>query len=80
MLLPGSNGPALQTCQTGAHAFCAIDLMANSQGKTSSPLILHAEVRPAALLPDQNIPQSLSTSRLLRSSTSSAPLITALRV
>src|ERR1700689_4314829 len=41
MQQPESNGPALKTCQTGTHAICVIDLQANSQGKTVSPLVLH---------------------------------------
>jgi hypothetical protein len=77
---PEQSGAVLQTCQAGTHAFCAIELMANSQGKTASPLVLYSLDRPAALLPDQNIPQYLSASRLLRSSKASSPLITALRV
>jgi hypothetical protein len=80
MLQPESNGPVLQTCQTGTHAICAVDLLANTQGKTASPLVLHANVRSGALLPNQNVPQFVSSSHLLRSSTGSSPLITALRV
>jgi hypothetical protein len=80
MQQPESNAPELQTCQTATHAICVVDLQANTQGKTASPLPLHADVRPGALLPGQNIPQFISTSHLLRSSTGSSPLITALRV
>ena len=80
MQQPESNAPELQTCQTGTHAICVVDLQANTQGKTASPLELHADVRPGALLPGQSIPQFISTSHLLRSSTDSSPLITALRV
>jgi hypothetical protein len=61
MLQPESGGLVLQTCQTGTHAICAVDLLANTQGKTASP-------------------HFISASRLLRSSTDSSPLITALRV
>jgi hypothetical protein len=75
-----SNAPELQTCETGTHAICVVDLQANTQGKTASPLALHADVRPEDLLPGQIIPQFISTSHLLRSSTDSSPLITALRV
>jgi hypothetical protein len=77
---PESTGSELQTCQTGTHAICVADLQANTQGKTASPLALHADVRSGAILPGQNIPRFLSTSHLLRSSTHSSPLITALRV
>jgi hypothetical protein len=75
MQYPDSNGPELQTCQTTTHA-CVVDLQATTQGKTASPLALH----PRALLPGQSIPHFISTSHLLRSSTDSSPLITALRV
>ena len=80
MLQPESSGSVMQTCQTGAHAICAVDLQANTQGKTASPLVLHANVRSGALLPNQNVPQFVSSFHLLRSSTGSSPLITALRV
>jgi hypothetical protein len=80
MQQPEPNAPELQTCQTGTHAVCVVDLQANTQGKTASPLALHAEVRPEALLQGQSIPRFISTSKLLRSSTHSSPLITALRV
>ena len=80
MQQPESNGPNLETCPTGTHAICAVDLLANTQGKTASPLALHADVRPGALLPGQSIPQFISPSHLLRSSTDCSPLITALRV
>jgi hypothetical protein len=80
MLQPESGGLVLQTCQTGTHAICAVDLLANTQGKTASPRATHANVRSGALLPNQNVPQFISTSRLLRSSTDSSPLVTALRV
>jgi hypothetical protein len=80
MLQPESSGSVQQTCQTGTHAICAVDLLANIQGKTESPLVTHANVRSGALLPNQNVPQFISTSHLLRSSTGSSPLITALRV
>jgi len=78
MLQPEFNGPVLQTCQTGTHAICAVDLLANTQGKTASPLVPHANVGSGALLP--NLPQFVSSSHLFRSSTGSSPLITALRV
>jgi hypothetical protein len=77
---PESNGPELQTCQTGTHAICVVDLQANTQGKTASPLALHAVVRPDALPQGHSISRFISTSHLLRSSTHSSPLITALRV
>ena len=80
MLQPEQSTAVLQTCQTGTHVFCAIDLLANSQGKTARPLVVHADGRSEALLPGQNIPRFISSSRLLRSSTDSSPLITALRV
>jgi hypothetical protein len=80
MQQPDSNGPELQTCQTGTHAICVVDLQANTQGQTANPLALHADVRPETLLPGQSIPQFISTPHLLRSSTDSSPLITALRV
>jgi hypothetical protein len=79
MQQPESNGPEQQTCQTGTHAICAVDLLANTQGKTASQLVLHANIRSGALLPNQDFLQFASTSRL-RSSTDSSPLITALRV
>jgi hypothetical protein len=79
MQQPEYNGSELQTCETATHA-CVVDLQANTQGKTASPLALQADVRPGALLPGQNIPHFISTSHLLRSSTDSSPLITALRV
>ena len=77
---PDSNAPELQTCQTATHAICVVDLQANTEGKTASPLALQAEVRPDALLQGQSIPQFISTFQLLQSSADSAPLITALRV
>ena len=77
---PESNGPELQTCQTGTHAICVVDLQANTQGKTASLLAFHADVRSTALIPGQSISRFISTSHLLRSSTDSSPLITALRV
>jgi hypothetical protein len=80
MQQPASNGIELQTCQTGTHAICVVDLQANTQGKTASPLALHADVRSSALLSGQSIPHFISPSHLLRSSTDSSPLITALRV
>ena len=80
MQQPDSNRPELQTCQTGTHAICVVDLQANTQGKTASLLALHADVRSGALVPGQSIPQFIATSHLLRSSTDSSPLITALRV
>jgi hypothetical protein len=80
MQQPESNAPELQTCQTGTHAICVVDLQANTQGKTASLLALHADVRPEDLLPGQSIPYFISPSHLLRSSTDSSPLITALRV
>jgi hypothetical protein len=80
MQQPQSNGPELQTCPIGAHAICVVDLQANTQGKTASPLALHADVHPDALLQGQSISRFNSSSRLLRSSTDSSPLITALRV
>jgi hypothetical protein len=80
MQQPGSDAPELQTCQTGTHAICVVDLQANTQGKTESPLVLHADVRTGVLLPGQSIPYFISPSHLLRSSTDSSPLITALRV
>ncbi len=79
MLQPESNGLELQTCQTGTHAICAVDLPANTQVKTATLLVLFADVRSGALLPNQNVPQFASSSEL-RSSTGSSPLITALRV
>ena len=80
MQQPESNGPALKTCQTGTHAICVIDLQANSQGKTVSPLVLHAVVHSELVLTDQNSPHFGITSRQPRSSTNPTPLITALRV
>jgi hypothetical protein len=80
MQQPESNGHELQTCPAGTHAFCAVDLLANTQGKTARLLVLLADVRAAAILPSTSIPQFNSASRLLRSSTDSSPLITALRV
>jgi hypothetical protein len=80
MQQPESNAPELQICQTGTHAICVVDLQANTQGKTASLLALQADVRPGALLQGQSISQFISTSHLLRSSTDSSPLITALRV
>jgi hypothetical protein len=83
MQQPESNAPALetcQTCQTATHAVCAIDLLLNSHAKTVSPLALHADVRPDTLFLNQNPPHFTPTSHLLRSSTHSSPLITALRV
>ena len=77
---PESNGPILETCPTATHATCAVDLLANTQGKTASLLVPLADVRSGALLPGQNIPHFIPTSRLLRSSIHSSPLITALRV
>jgi hypothetical protein len=77
---PTSNAPELQTCQTGTHAICVVDLQANTQGKIASPLVLHADVRSSVLLPGQSIPRFISPSHLLRSSTDSSPPITALRV
>jgi hypothetical protein len=74
------NGPVLQTCPSGTQAICALDLLGNTQGKTTPQLTLHAAVRSAALLPGENIPQLPSASRPPRSSTDSSPLITALRV
>jgi hypothetical protein len=80
MQQPESNAPELQTCQTGTHAICVVDLQANTQEKTASPLVLAAGVRSETLLPGQSIPHFISTSHLLRSSTNSSSLITALRV
>lgn len=80
MQQPHSNDPELQTCQTGTHAICVVDLQANTEGKTATPLVLHADVHPDALLQGQSISRFISTSCLLRSSTDSSPLITALRV
>jgi hypothetical protein len=80
MLQPEESGATLQTCPAGIHAVCAIDLMANTQAKTAPPLSLHADPRPEALLPHQNLPHFKTVSHLHRSSTDSAPLITALRV
>jgi hypothetical protein len=80
MLQPEANGAVLQTCPASTHAFCAIDLLANSQGKTASPLLLQADGRPEVLFPGLDISQFTSASHLLRSSTGSSPLITALRV
>ncbi len=78
---PESNGPALktcQTCQTAAHAVCAIDLLPNTQAKALTPLVFHTAVSPGALTPHQASVRVTSTQHLLRSS--SPPLITALRV
>lgn len=80
MLQPEKSGATLQTCPAGIHAVCAIDLLANSQAKTAPRLILHADPRPEALLPHQSSPHLKTASHLHRSSTDSAPLITALRV
>jgi hypothetical protein len=77
---PESHGPVLETCQTGAHPICVIDLPANNQGQTASPRVLHADSRPETLLPIQSIPHFETTSRQLRSTTNPTPLITALRV
>lgn len=80
MQQPEPNGPTLRTCQTGTHATCAVDVLANTQGKTASLLVPLADVRSGAHLPSQNVPQFVSASHHLRSSTHSSPLITALRV
>jgi hypothetical protein len=77
---PESNGLALETCHTGTHAVCVTDLLANSQGKTAPHLVPHADARSEAVLPHQNSPHFETTTRLLRSSTNSSRLITALRV
>jgi len=80
MQQPESNGPNLETCPTGTHAICAVDLLANTQGKTASLLVPLADIRSGALLPSRNVPQFVSASHHLRSSTNSSPLITPLRV
>jgi hypothetical protein len=80
MQQPESNGPALDSCETGTHAICVIDLQANSQGKTAPRLVLYTTLRPEAVLPHQNFPHFDTTTRLARSSTNPTPLITALRV
>jgi hypothetical protein len=80
MLQPEESGATLQTCPAGIHAVCATDLLVNTQAKTAPRLILHADPHPEALLPHQNFPHLKTASHLHRSSTDSAPLITALRV
>jgi hypothetical protein len=80
MQQPESNGPALDTCQTGTHAICVIDLQANTQGKAVHRLTLYATLRAEAVLPYQTSPHLETTTRLFRSSTNPTPLITALRV
>ena len=80
MQQPESNNPILQTCPIGAHAICVVDLQANTQERTAGPPVLQADVHPDVLLQGQSIPHFITTSHLLRSSTSSSPLITALRV
>jgi hypothetical protein len=75
-----SNAPALQTCQTGTHAICVIDLQANTQGKAAPRLMLYATLRSEAVLPYQTSSHFETTTRLFRSSTNPTPLITALRV
>ncbi len=80
MQQPESNGPVLDTCQTGTHAICVVDLVANTQGKAAPTLVLHANLRPQAFLPHQNSPHFEASSRQLRSSANPTPLITALRV
>jgi hypothetical protein len=80
MLQPEHGTVVLQTCPAGTHAFCAIDLLANSQGETATLLVLQVDCRSDSLLPGQSIPRFISSTRLLRSTTDSSPLITALRV
>ena len=80
MQQPESSGPVLDTCQTGTHAICVIDLQANPQGKGAPRLALHATLRAEAVLPHQTFPHFETTTRLFRSSTNPTPLITALRV
>ena len=80
MQQPESNPPALQTCQTGTHAICVIDLQAHTQGKAAPRLMLHATLRAEAVLPCQTSPHFETTTRLFRSSTNHTPLITSLRV
>lgn len=80
MQQPESNRPALDTCQTGTHTICVVDLQANPEGKAAPRLILHADLRAEAVLPHQTSPHYEATTRLRRSSTNPTPLITALRV
>jgi hypothetical protein len=80
MQQPESNGPALDSCETGTHASCVIDLQANRQGKTAPRIVLYATICAESVLPHQNFPDFETNTRLLRSSTNPTPLITALRV
>jgi hypothetical protein len=74
-----SNGLALEACPAGVHSICAIDLQVNTKAETTSPLVLHADVCATALASDQDVPQPSPTPHQ-RSTTGSAPPITALRV
>src|SRR5271165_4104934 len=79
-MLQPANGAAVQTCPASTYSFCVIDLLANSQEKTTVPQLIHAELPPGALLLVLDIPALAPLYPPLRSSIGDPPLITPLRV
>jgi hypothetical protein len=78
MNMPSStDGATVQTCLPGAHAYCAVDLLANSQAKAE---VLVSSITPTGTLLRLQDESSPPAPLPLRSSPGSSPRITALRI
>jgi hypothetical protein len=77
---PSSKGITTQTCPPSATSFCVIDLLANNQQKNVAPPTIHADARPATLLPILTVAAHTPVFPLLRSTIGDPPQITPLRV
>jgi hypothetical protein len=77
---PQADGVALETCPAAAQAFCAVDLLADSQSKAPAPVSTRADFQQNTVLPDPNIVEFAPALQALRSSIGDPPLITPLRV
>jgi hypothetical protein len=77
---PSSKSITTQTCPPNATSRCVIDLLANNQQKNLAPSTIHADARPANLLPVSTVAARTPVFPPLRSTIGDPPLITPLRV
>jgi hypothetical protein len=77
---PSSKSITTQTCPLSATSRCVIDLLANNRQKNLAPPTIHADARPATLLPVSTVAARTPVFPLLRSTIGDPPLITPLRV
>jgi hypothetical protein len=78
--MAAAAGPAVESCPSKTYSVCVVDLLANKQGKTVAPPVVHIHLHPDNLLPTQNTVASAPADPGLRSTIPHPPLITPLRV